>query len=128
MNMLLDSHALLWFLAGDKRFGNRALQALNNPANRCFYSPISIWELAIKVSIGKLTLHVSFDTFVDSIASQSGLILLPLLPEHIKAVAKLAFHHRDPFDRMLIAQAQSEGMAFISADSIVDQYAIPRLW
>lgn len=128
MNMLLDSHALLWFLAGDKRFSNQALQAINRPTNHCYYSPVSLWELAIKVSIGKLTLHVPFETFVDSIDSQSGLLSLPLAPKHIQTVAKLAFHHRDPFDRMLIAQAQSEGMTLISADAVVDQYAIPRLW
>ncbi len=128
MKLLLDMHTLLWFIAGSARLSAAARSAIEDAANEKFVSIVSIWETAIKVSIGKMTLTASFDDLFPRQLEINGFELLPVKVEHASAVINLLFHHRDPFDRLLIAQATVEKMTLASADKIFDDYGINRLW
>lgn len=126
MKQLLDTHTLLWFTIGDPRINpNLRLQIENNDN---FLSIASVWEIAIKYSIGKLTLAMSFDDFVEQQIIGNGITIKTINQQHISVIAQLPLHHRDPFDRMLIAQAIVENIPIISADKKLDAYAIQRLW
>ena len=91
-------------------------------------SPASYWEIAIKVHLGKWTLNHPYQTFMDIVLNQYGFQILPILPAHTALLTGLADHHRDPFDRLLIAQATAEQMTLVSVDGIFDRYGVPRLW
>ena len=130
MNLLLDSHALLWYVAGDPHLSQAAEALVVDPANDVFMSPASYWEIAIKVSIGKLTLHQPYEDFIDLCVNRYGFVILPVEPRHTARVATLPFppNHRDPFDRLIVAQALVEGMSVVSADLKLGAYGISRLW
>lgn len=128
MKLLLDTQAFLWFVLNDARLSPAARTLLIDPANELLLSPASYWEIAIKVSIGKYQVPGSFKDFMDRQIAQNQLSILPITVSHTAVVAALPFHHRDPFDRLLIAQALAEKIALVSADSIVDAYGVPRLW
>src|SRR5947208_12960492 len=105
MNLLLDTHILLWFITGDSRLSNTSLDFINDARNDKFVSVASLWEIAIKVSNGKLTLSATFDDLFPHQLDINGFELLPVLIAHTSVVSSLPFHHRDPFDRLLVAQA-----------------------
>ena len=128
MKLLLDTHALLWFIAGSASLSAAARSAIEDAANEKFVSIVSIWETAIKISIGKLSLTAPFDDLFPHQLMINGFELLPVKVEHTSVVASLPFHHRDPFDRLLIAQTIEEKMTLVSADQIFDDYGINRLW
>ena len=128
MRLLLDTHSLLWFTLGDVRLSPAALALINDPGNDKLVSPASYWEIAIKVSIGKLILHQSYDDFIERGVRQNGFNILPIDPQHTACVAALPFHHKDPFDRLLIAQALTEGIAVVGEDKLWDRYGVTRLW
>ncbi len=128
MNSLLDSHTLLWFYLDAPELSRVAKDSIADAANQHFVSPASFWEIAIKVSVGKLRLHESFDEFIQHAIYDNGFTLLNVTPAHAAALITLPHHHRDPFDRMLIAQASVEGFAIVSADKALDDYAIRRIW
>lgn len=119
MNVLLDSHCLLWWLA-DQPLSGLATAALSDPQNDVFVSPATIWELEIKVALGELTVD---GDLVDAVEA-SGFDWLPISAEHARNAARLPPHHRDPFDRMLIAQALAAGCTVVSRDSVFQQYAV----
>lgn len=114
MNLLLDSHAFLWFCLGDTRLSKAALQALSAAGARRWISIASLWELNIKASLGKLILHRPLAFVTDDAFQRQGFRLLPIELAHLEALRQLPLHHRDPFDRMLIAQ--------------FDSYGVTRLW
>lgn len=120
MSLLLDTHALVWWRALDPRLGEAARRAIAG-AERVFVSAASAWEAAIKESRGKLRLPEPFERGVD----ESGFGRLGVSFEHARRAAALPWHHRDPFDRMLIAQAQGEGLAIVTADRIFAAYGVP---
>ncbi len=128
MRLLLDTHALLWFYLGDPQLSGHALAAIVDPNNIKLISPASYWEIAIKVSMKKYTLHVSHEEFIQEAVFDNGFEILPIEPRHTAALISLTFHHKDPFDRMLIAQAIVEGVPIVSVDSKFDPYPITRLW
>lgn len=129
MRLLADTHLLLWLAGDPARIGTKALAALRDPDADVYVSQVSTWELAIKVSLGKLALPVSLDAFmVDCLADLGGARQLPIRPVHLHAVAQLPFHHGDPFDRLLICQARVENMVLLSADRRFDAYAVERVW
>ncbi|MGH9159560.1 MAG: type II toxin-antitoxin system VapC family toxin, partial [Vicinamibacteraceae bacterium] len=105
MRLLLDTHAFLWWVDDDNRLSRRARAAIADRENDCFLSLTSCWELAIKVSLGKLSLEANVEQFVSVQAATNGFTFLPVQFSHTARVARLPFHHRDPFDRMLAAQA-----------------------
>lgn len=128
MRFLMDTHTFLWFLTDDSKLSHHALNLIEDETNEAILSLASMWEIAIKYSIGKLTLQKSFPDFVDEQIQINDFQLLPIETSHIKIVSSLPLHHRDPFDRMLIAQAITENMPIISADSAFDSYGVTRLW
>jgi PIN domain nuclease of toxin-antitoxin system len=125
---MLDTHALIWFLDGSSQLSSVARSLIEDENNDILVSVGSLWEMAIKVSLGKLHLGLPFDYFIRTEFAVNGLSLLGITAAHAAAVASLPFYHRDPFDRLLIAQAQVEGTPIISADAAFDAYPITRLW
>jgi PIN domain nuclease of toxin-antitoxin system len=128
MRLLLDTHAWLWFVLGDQRLSTKARSFIEEAGNDKLISPASYWETAIKVSIGKYALPQPYDLFVQHAIAGQGFSLLPILPIHTSALVSLPFHHRDPFDRLLVAQSLAEGLPLISADAVLDAYSVQRIW
>jgi PIN domain nuclease of toxin-antitoxin system len=128
MRVLLDTHALLWWLAGDRHLTLKAKRAIADEANEIFVSAASAWEVATKVRIGKLPhagpLAVDFAREV----RQQQFTALPISLEHAQVAGSMVSTHRDPFDRMLIAQALEEKMAIVSNESLFDTFGVQRIW
>ena len=127
MNLLLDTHAFLWFVAGDERLSARARRAMEAEDAELFLSAVSIWEMAIKSSLGRLTLPAPLDEYIAE-KLEHGFRVLPIDWMHAAAVEKMPFHHRDPFDRLLVAQAAAEGMPLVSADPEFRAYKVKVIW
>lgn len=126
MKLLLDTHVLLWFQAGDPALPRVAEQAIRSEANEVYMSMVSFWEIGLKHGIGKLPLRVPLDTFFNTI-TDAPFQVLPLARPHILAASALPLQHRDPFDRMLIAQAMHEGMQLITVDAQFRAYDVPLI-
>jgi PIN domain nuclease of toxin-antitoxin system len=126
MAVLLDTQAFLWWVADDPRLSKRAARAI--AATECLLSVASCWEMAIKASLGKLTLPGAVGRFVQEQLEVNGFSLIAISLEHAAGVAELPFHHRDPFDRLLVAQALAEGLSLVSADPIFRRYGVTRVW
>lgn len=126
--MLLDTHALLWLLAGDARLGSAAKAAFLDPKCAVWLSTASLWEMAIKISIGKLSLGFTLRDLVHRDLPAQSIGLLGVEPHHVERLITLPFHHRDPFDRMLVVQAQAEGLTIASGDVALDAYGVGRVW
>jgi PIN domain nuclease of toxin-antitoxin system len=128
VKLLLDTHAFLWFGLGDSRLSPSALAAINDATNEKFVSPASYWEIAIKISVGKYLLNDPYDAFMQRTIAGNGFQILAVRPEHTLVVTTLPFHHRDPFDRLLVAQSLVEQISLVSGDARLDQYGIQRVW
>jgi len=130
LRLLLDTHAFLWFVAGDASLSRTAREAIEAPGNEVFVSVATAWEIAIKVSLAKLTLDApSVAAFFDEQMEANGFAFLPIDPPHVFRLATLAFHHRDPFDRLLVAQAMEEGMSLVTREAAVfASYGVTLLW
>ena len=125
MRLLLDSHTFLWWVKDDPALGRRARAAIADADNECFLSHASIWEMAIKASLGKLRLPSTVERFVVEHCEANSFHLLSITLAHIAAVEGLPFHHRDPFDRLLVAQARHETMTLVSRDASLKGYGVP---
>jgi PIN domain nuclease of toxin-antitoxin system len=128
MRLLLDSHALLWFCEGNASLSAPARAALESPANETFVSHATAWEVAIKVRLGKLDLLVPYDELFPGTLLANGFRSLPTDFRHYRELLTLPLHHRDPFDRLLIAQAMVERMTLVSCDQHLQAYGAPILW
>jgi PIN domain nuclease of toxin-antitoxin system len=128
MRLLLDSHALIWYVDQDHLLSTVAHAAITDPANDLLLSAGTIWEVAIKVGLGKLVLSLPFRQWMNQVIADLGLTVLPITVEYADAQANLPKDHGDPFDRLLVAQAEVEGLAVVSADRTLDQYGVKRLW
>ncbi len=128
MKLLLDTHAFLWFVMGSAKLSGNARALIEDPSNESLLSVASLWEMAIKVSLGKLTLSAPFADLIPEQLNLNGIGLLNIRIDHVSLLATLPFHHRDPFDRLLIAQAITEKMPVVSIDAAFDAYGITRLW
>jgi len=128
MRFLLDTNALLWFLVNHFRLtsNNRAL--IQDRNNTVFVSVASLWEIAIKFSTGKMVSPLSFSEIVDHVVSNNSFRVLEIRMEHLRHVADLPHIHRDPFDRLLIAQSIAAYLPIITSDATIDHYAIQRIW
>ena len=124
---LLDTHTLIWFLEGDSQISAVAKELVLDTDNQLFVSIASLWEMAIKTSIGKLTLTQSLEQITLRLPLEF-IKLLPIEIPHILALQGLPFYHKDPFDRLLIVQTMIEDMTIISIESIFDQYGVKRIW
>lgn len=127
MNLLLDTHAFLWYITGDKQLPDKIVKKINDSTNRCYISIASIWEIAIKMSIGKLEIVGGLYTIEDFLRN-NDFEILPIDFDDTKVLLTLEFHHRDPFDRMIIAQAKSSKAIVISNDRYFGAYNIEVLW
>lgn len=128
MRLLLDSHALLWWQLGDKRLPPTAKQAIADEDTEAFVSIASIWELAIKLGLGKLPQAEASIAELKTSGALPGFAMLPISEQHAVDAGLLEIPHRDPFDRMLIAQARRESLVLVSNESIFDGFGVTRLW
>jgi PIN domain nuclease of toxin-antitoxin system len=128
MNLLLDTHTFLWFIDDDPKLSPTARALIEDANNRVYLSVASLWEMAIKISLDKLRLAQPFDVLLPQQLGLNHIDLLDITVAHAAAVVTLPFHHRDPFDRLLIAQASSEVIPIVGSDVAFDAYPITRLW
>lgn len=128
MRMLLDTHAFLWYVLDDRQLSANARAAIEEDEAVVLISPASFWEIAIKISLGNYSLTVPYERFWRSGIEDNRFRILPIELHHTAALVTLPFHHRDPFDRLLIAQSLVEGIPLVSADAQFDAYSIRRLW
>ena len=127
MKLLVDTQAFLWFLAGDRRLRRPVRRRLEDASQERFLSIASVWEMAIKVSLQKLELDDPLEDVVTAGTRDAGIALLGVSKDHALRVATLPWHHRDPFDRLLIAQAAEDGYTVVTRDGSLDAYGIPLL-
>ena len=126
MRLLIDTHILIWFLEGNTLLSKLRRQIIAKSQNEVLVSIASLWEIAIKISIGKLTLTKAFADVIKQISIEN-IEILPISPEHILQVSILPFYHRDPFDRIIIAQAQVENLLIVTDDGEFSNYEIEIL-
>ncbi|MFN4254225.1 MAG: type II toxin-antitoxin system VapC family toxin [Saprospiraceae bacterium] len=124
---MLDTHALIWFLEGDNQLSPKARAVIADPANRIFVSIASFWEIAIKVSIGKLNLTIPLASIIER-TIEEDITILPIDLPHVLKILDLEQHHRDPFDRIIIALAICEGFDVVSRDEVFKDYPVNILW
>jgi PIN domain nuclease of toxin-antitoxin system len=127
MRLLLDTHALLWFCEGNASLSAAAREAMEDRANERFVSHASAWEVAIKLALGKLNLLVPYEDIFPGVLIPNGFAMLPADLAHYRSLLQLPLHHRDPFDRLLIAQAQAEKLTLVSRDASLAAYGVPVL-
>ena len=129
MSYLLDTSSFLWFVDDDKRLSTVAAELLENSSNAIYLSLVSIWEVAIKVNLGRgLVLSHPFPEFIDDQLNTNRFQVLNINISHLKRVAELPLIHRDPFDRLLVAQSLADDLPIISSDRAFDMYDIERIW
>ena len=128
MRVLLDTHTLLWFFEDSPRLSARATQLLGDSSTDAVISIVSLWEIAIKMSVGKLTINYAFDDLMTTQLSQNDIVLLNVSAQHVSGVVDLTLHHRDPFYRILVAQSIADRLPIVSADPIFDVYSVQRIW
>jgi PIN domain nuclease of toxin-antitoxin system len=128
MKLLLDTHTFLWFIEGNLNLSGTARSLIEDPGNQRFLSIVSCWEMSIKVSIGKLELGMMFTELVEREVYGNAIQLLGIQPEHLDELAKLPFHHKDPFDRLIIAQSLAEQLPVVTKDSAFANYPVALLW
>lgn len=127
MRDLLDTHALIWHLEDDIRLSPYAKSVIEDDQNEVIATIASFWEMAIKINLGKLTLKMSLDEMFERLDGME-IRVIPIQAAHIHIIETLPLHHRDPFDRMIIAQADAEKCTLISIDDAFDAYDTPVLW
>ena len=128
MRLLLDTHAFLWFVTNNQRLSTPTRALIIDPSNEILISPATFWEVAIKVGLGKYPLSVSFDQFFQAGILGNDFTILPIEISHATVLAALPLHHKDPFDRMIVARAIVEQIPIISIDTALDAYGVTRLW
>lgn len=128
MKILLDTQAFLWFIADDIKLSASARSLIENPDNERLLSIASLWEIAIKMSLGKLEVEKPFEELIPHQLELNDIDVLAIEIAHLKKIAVMAFHHRDPFDRLIVAQSLVEQVPVVSIDTKFDDYGIERLW
>jgi len=128
MRTLLDTHTFLWFIAADSKLSTRAEQTIRQGNNELLLSVASAWEIAIKVGLGRLPIPEPLETFIPDQLRINRILLLSIEVAHTFGVARLPLHHRDPFDRLILAQAIAEDLPIVSGDAAFDAYPVQRIW
>jgi PIN domain nuclease of toxin-antitoxin system len=127
MRYLLDTHAALWYFEGSPNLGKSAIQVIENPAFLKCLSVASLWEVSIKLSLGKLRFEGGVPRFA-SLSAENGFEILPITIPDLTEVSELPFQHRDPFDRLLVAVARMNGLTILTTDNNIKLYEVPTLW
>lgn len=128
MRLLLDTHAFIWLWEDVSKVPPRVLAACENPENQLYLSIASIWEMQIKVGVGRLSFQQPLPEIIENQKNENGVSILPVSLPHLWQLAALPAHHNDPFDRLLVAQATSEKMALITADRHIAGYPVELFW
>ena len=128
MNVLLDTHAFLWAVTGDRRLSSPARTLIEDGENQVFLSAVSMWEIVLKARAGKLHVEGSVAKVLEEQMRQARISPLAIYPAHVLRVAALPPIHKDPFDRLLIAQAQSENLALVTRDPEIRRYTVQVIW
>ncbi|MCT7957629.1 type II toxin-antitoxin system VapC family toxin [Laspinema palackyanum] len=128
MRLLLDTHIFIWLIDGSPNLSQTVRQAIEDENNTLHLSIVSLWEITIKTSLGKLELAIPLEQIVINFILPSGIEILPIHLPHLLYLQTLPFHHRDPFDRLLISQAKSEPLTLVSEDRMFEQYDVEILW
>ncbi len=128
MKLLLDTHTVIWSMDNPTKLSRPAIEAIENEANERLISIATVWEMSIKVQLGKLTLARPFREWIDDALIFLCTSLLPVTLDDADEQHRLPLHHRDPFDRMLVAQAKVSELTVVSVDEAFDLYGVPRLW
>jgi PIN domain nuclease of toxin-antitoxin system len=128
MRLLLDTHVFLWWNEASPKLSPRVRQLLSDPENNLYLSVASAWEMALKVQSGKLGLPAATSVYIPARLGHYGMEALPVTLEHVLAVSTLPVYHRDPFDRMLVAQGQVERLPIVTHDPQVSKYAVETIW
>lgn len=128
MRLLLDTHAFLWFIQGSQNLSETARNLIEDQENQTLLSIASLWEISIKVSIGKLDVGMVIAELLSREVYGNGFEVLAIQANHLDELTKLAFHHKDPFDRLIIAQALAERMPVVTKDEAFERYAVSLLW
>jgi PIN domain nuclease of toxin-antitoxin system len=130
VSVLLDTHTLVWYVLGDSHLNIAAESAILDPANEVLISPASYWEIAIKIGLGKYVLNRPYDDFIDLCLNRYRFRILAIEPKHTSRLISLTRikDHKDPFDRLLVAQALVEGIPIVSNDQNLDPYGVTRIW
>jgi PIN domain nuclease of toxin-antitoxin system len=127
VRLLLDTHVFLWWIGDDSRLSLSARDAISVAENEVFLSVVSAWEISVKTRLGKLALPSDVEQFLSDQIQRNAMTILPIGLAHALRVARLPLHHRDPFDRMLVAQAQSEKLTLVTADEAIRPYDVTLL-
>ena len=127
MDLLLDTHTLIWFLNGDEKFSEKAKFSIEDSNNRKIVSIVSVWEIAIKLSLDKIRFPKGFKHFLEMV-EENGFEILPITFEHAMVLSTLEFIHRDPFDRLMIAQCKSDRLVLLTKDDYIIKYKIQTMW
>jgi len=127
MNILIDTHTLLWFLSNDVKLSEKAKKIIENSKNNVFVSIASFWEISIKLSLSKLIIDIPFELLFDE-TEKLGIKILQIKKDHLIYLKKLPFFHKDPFDRIIICQGIKENFDIISIDEKFDEYKVKRIW
>lgn len=125
---LLDTHSFLWFISGDERLSHSAREVIEDRENAVLVSMASLWEIAIKHGLGKLSLERPFVQLIPEQLERQRIGVLGIELAHVAELTRLPLHHRDPFDRLLVAQARAEGLPIVSVDGALDAYGVERIW
>jgi PIN domain nuclease of toxin-antitoxin system len=128
VRLLLDTHAFLWWIGDTRGLSRKGRAVIRSGRSECFVSIASAWEIAIKVSLGSLRVEGRLDRFLPEQIAANGFRALAIDLKHAARVATLPFHHRDPFDRLLVAQALEENLAIVTADAVFGRYGVKRIW
>jgi PIN domain nuclease of toxin-antitoxin system len=128
MRVLIDTHTLLWAVDQPAQLGVAAATTLQDPVNELLLSAATLWEIAIKVGLKKLTLSLPYREWITRAMGDLGLTVLPVTMEYADVLVRLASYHRDPFDRLIVAQAMAENIPIVTVDSIFGQYGVNRIW
>jgi PIN domain nuclease of toxin-antitoxin system len=126
--LLLDTHSFLWFILDNPMLSAAAKAAIEDPASDVLVSPASYWEIAIKIALGKLALPQPYQPFFEEQFAVNQLQILPIEIRHTAQLTRMPHHHRDPFDRLIIAQAIAEGIPVVSREARFDAYGVHRMW
>ena len=126
-NNLLDTHTLLWYIDGNENISTASRTLIEEKGIVNFVSIISLWEISIKISLGKLEMLTPFSN-LSQLINENGFVILPISFEDILLLTNLPFHHRDPFDRMLVVQSINNNLKILSRDVILDNYQVNRIW